>query len=128
VSREQPPVGEETSLEVEVTEEMLVNLAGRRIHPLYSTVSMVEHMEVVSRMLIEPHFAEGEDATGYAVSVVHERPARVGDRLRVTARLTKIDEREAETVAVVEGPAGRIGIGTLVQRYIRAGLFTEGSG
>ncbi|HVL81497.1 MAG TPA: thioesterase [Actinomycetota bacterium] len=128
MSREQPPVGEETSLEVEVTEEMLVNLAGRRIHPLYSTVSMVEHMEVVSRMLIEPHFAEGEDATGYAVSVVHERPARVGDRLRVTARLTKIDEREAETVAVVEGPAGRIGIGTLVQRYIRAGLFTEGSG
>lgn len=127
MGRDKPAVGEEASFEVEVTEEMLVSLGGRRIHPVYSTVSMVQHMEEASRMLIEPYLGEGEDATGYGVSVVHERPARVGERLLVTARTTQVDERQVQTVVTVEGPAGRIGIGTLTQRYIPAGLFSEGS-
>ena len=75
--RDKPAVGDEASFEVAVTEEMLVDIGGRRIHPLYSTASMVRHMEEAARMLIEPHFREGEDATGHGVSVVHERPARV---------------------------------------------------
>ena len=127
MDRDKPAVGEEASFEVVVTEDMLVNLGGRRIHPVYSTVSMVRHMEEASRMLIEPYLRESEDATGYGVSVVHEHPARVGERLVVMARATEVDEHQTQTVATVEGPAGRIGIGTLTQRYIPASLFTEGS-
>jgi predicted thioesterase len=126
VSREAPTIGEETSFEVEVTEEMLVELGGRRIHALYATVAMIKHMEEASRRLIEPYFREDEDATGYAVSIVHERPAHPGERLTVTAKVTRVNERDVETVAIVDGPAGRIGIGTITQRYIPAGLFSEG--
>ncbi|HEV2928957.1 MAG TPA: hypothetical protein VGW74_09705, partial [Propionibacteriaceae bacterium] len=67
--RERPAVGEEASLEVTVTDEMLVNLGGRRIHPVYATVSMVLHMEQAARLLVEPHLGSREDATGYRVSV-----------------------------------------------------------
>lgn len=125
--RDKPAVGDETSIEIEVTEEMLVNLGGRRIHPLYATAWMVRHMEEAGRALIEPHLGAGEDATGFAISVVHERPARVGDRLTVVARATRVDDRECEAVVTVEGPAGRVGLGTLTQRYIPAGTFDEGS-
>jgi fluoroacetyl-CoA thioesterase len=127
VHRAKPAPGDEASIEATVTEEMLVDLGGRRIHPLYATAWMVRHMEEAGRMLVEPHFRPGEDATGYAISVVHERPARVGDRLVARARITRVDEREVEAEVEVIGPAGRVGRGTLVQRYIPAGRF-EGGG
>lgn len=125
VGRDRPAVGEEVSLDVSVTEEMLVEIFGRRIHPLYATAWMVRHMEEAGRMLVEPHLRPGEDATGYAVSLVHERPARAGDRLTVTARATRVDERECEAVVEVEGPSGRVGTGKLTQRYIPAGVFEK---
>jgi fluoroacetyl-CoA thioesterase len=123
VARDRPTLGEEAELEVMVTEEMLVDLGGRRIHPVYATAWMVRHVEEAGRRLIEPHLGPGEDATGYSVSVVHERPARVGDRLRVQARVTRVDDRECHTDVEIRGPAGRVGWGTLVQRYIRAGAL-----
>jgi fluoroacetyl-CoA thioesterase len=126
VGRERPAVGEEASLEVTVTEEMLVNLEGRQIHPLYATAWMVRHVEEAGRRLIEPHLGPGEDATGYSVSLVHERPARTGDLLMVSARATRVDEEECETAVEVIGPRGRVGAGTLVQRYVTRGLFDEG--
>lgn len=113
-------------MEVTVTEEMLVDLGGRPIHPLYATAWMVRHMEEAGRMLVEPHFRAGEDATGYAISVIHERPARVGDRLTARARAVRVDARECEAEVEVVGPRGRVGRGTLTQRYIEAGLFDGG--
>jgi predicted thioesterase len=121
VGRDRPAVGEEASLKVTVTEEMLVDLEGRRIHPVYATAWMVRHVEEAGRRLVERHLRRGEDATGHSVSVTHERPARPGDRLTVTARVTRVDERECESDVEVVGPDGPIGTGTLVQRYIPAG-------
>jgi fluoroacetyl-CoA thioesterase len=123
VARERPAVGEETSLEVTVTEEMLVELEGRRIHPVYATAWMVRHVEEAGRRVVEPHLRPGEDATGYAISLTHERSARPGDRLRVSARVIRVDDRECETEVEVIGRDGRIGGGTLVQRYIRQGAL-----
>jgi fluoroacetyl-CoA thioesterase len=125
VGRDKPAVGDAASIEVTVTDEMLVDLGGRRIHPLYATAWMVRHMEEAGRMLVEPHLRPGEDATGYSISLTHEAPARVGDRLTVTGTVTRVDERETEAQLEVTGPAGRIGHGTLLQRYIPADHFEE---
>lgn len=108
-----------------MTDEMLVDLGGRRLHPLYATAWMVRHVEEAGRRLIEPHFRAGEDATGYAISLVHERPARAGDHLRVLVHVTRVGERECEVEFEVEGPGGRVGRGTFVQRYVKAGRFRE---
>ena len=126
MARERPSEGEEARIEVTVTDEMLVDLGGRRIHPVYATAWMVRHMEEAGRMLVEPHLAEGEDATGYAISVVHRRPARSGERLTVVARATRVDARECEADLEVHGPTGIVGSGRLVQRYIRAGQLSGG--
>jgi fluoroacetyl-CoA thioesterase len=123
VARDRPEVGEEARLEVTVDREMLVDVLGRRIHPVYATAWMVKHMEEAGRLVVEPHLRPGEDATGYAISVTHQRPATVGDRLEVVATVTRIDDRECETEVEVRGPSGRVGTGTLVQRYIEAGWF-----
>jgi predicted thioesterase len=127
VTRDRPSLGDEATLEVTVTDAMLVEILGRRIHPVYATAWMVKHMEEAGRLLVEPHLRDGEDATGYAISVVHERPARVGDALRVVARAVRVDDRECEAEVEVLGPAGLVGRGTLVQRYIERGRLAEGS-
>lgn len=121
-----PSPGEEAEIEVTVTDEMLVDLGGRRIHPVYATAWMVRHMEEAARVLVERHLGPTEDATGYSISVVHERPARPGDTLKVTATATSADDRESEARVEVRGPDGVVGSGTLVQRYIRAGQLSEG--
>jgi predicted thioesterase len=121
---ERPAPGEEAEIEVTVTEAMLVDLGGRRIHPVYATAWMVRHMEEAGRALVERHLAPGEDATGYSISVVHERPARTGDKLRVKATVTRADESACEAGVEVVGPGGVVGRGTLVQRYIRQGQLT----
>lgn len=104
-----------------MTEEMLVEILGRRIHPVYATAWMVRHMEEAGRMLIQPHLRDGEDATGYAISVVHERTARPGDLIRIVARATRVDDRECEAEVEVVGSSGTVGRGTLVQRYVEKG-------
>jgi fluoroacetyl-CoA thioesterase len=121
VTRERPATGEEATIEVTVTDEMLVDLGGRRIHPVYATAWMVRHVEEAGRAVIEPHLGPNEDATGYRIDLTHERSARVGDHLLVSARVSAIDDRSCETAVEVHGPAGRIGHGTLVQRYVAAG-------
>lgn len=125
VAREKPVVGDEARIEVTVTEEMLVDLGGRRIHPVYATAWMVRHAEEAGRMLVEPHLRPGEDATGYSITVVHEAPARAGEQLTVVARATSVDERECQAEVEITGPAGLVGRGTLIQRYIRAGQLEE---
>jgi fluoroacetyl-CoA thioesterase len=125
VARDRPRVGEEARLEVTVGEDMLVDILGRRIHPVYATAWMVKHMEDAGRLLIEPHLRPDEDATGYSISVTHESPARQGDRLEVVARATGVDDRVCEAEVEVVGPQGRVGRGTLVQRYIEAGRLAE---
>ncbi len=116
-----PAPGEEAEIEVTVTEEMLVDLGGRRIHPVYATAWMVRHMEEAGRALVERHLGPGEDATGYSISVAHESPARPGDTLTVKAIAMRSDDRACEAAVEVRGPGGVVGRGTLVQRYIRTG-------
>ncbi len=120
-----PAPGEEAEIVVTVTDDMLVDLGGRRIHPVYATAWMVRHMEEAGRQLVERHLSEGEDATGYAISVVHERPARTGDTLHVTATATSVTDRSCEARVEARGPNGLVGTGTLIQRYISADQLTE---
>ena len=119
--RGRPAPGERVVHEVVVTPEMTARLFGREIHPVYATAWMVRHAEEAGRLLVERHLSPGEDATGSSVSVVHERPARVGERLRVEAVVTRVDEREVETSFEVRGERGLVGRGRFVQRYVRRG-------
>jgi fluoroacetyl-CoA thioesterase len=119
--RERPAVGEEVVHEVDVTEDMTARLFDRRIHPVYATAWMVRHIEEAGRLLVEPHLRRDEDATGYHIDVRHERPAAVGDHLYITARVAFVDDRACTAEVEVTGPAGVVGRGTFVQRYIPLG-------
>ena len=121
-------MGETVTHEVTVTPEMTARLFGREVHPVYATAWIVRHAEEAGRLLVEPHLGADEDATGYSISVVHERPAAVGDHLRVEAVVTRVDDRSCECSFEVNGPNGVVGRGTFVQRYVRPGALGAGAG
>lgn len=123
-----PAVGEEASHDVVVTSEMTARLFDREVHPVYATAWMVRHVEEAGRLLVERHLAEGEDATGFRIELTHLRVAGVGDRLRITAAVTRVDARECETTFEVIGPRGLVGTGTFVQRYVRRGRMSGTGG
>jgi len=118
-------VGQQAVREVIVTSEMTARLFDREIHPVYATAWMVRHVEEAGRMLIEPYLGADEDATGYSIALTHERVARVGERITVTARVSEVDERVCTAEVEVRGPMGVIGRGTFVQRFIPRGLLGE---
>lgn len=107
--------------EVTVTSEMTARLFDREVHPVYATAWMVRHVEEAGRLLVEPHLAQDEDATGYSIELTHERPAMIGETLRVVARVTDVDERQCTAHFEVLGEAGVVGRGTFVQRYVSRG-------
>ncbi len=119
--RNRPDPGEEVLHRVTVTPEMTARLFGREVHPVYATAWMVRHAEEAGRLLVEPRLGPDEDATGWAISLTHERAARPGDELTILARVVRSDERECECAFEVAGPAGVVGRGTFVQRYVRRG-------
>jgi fluoroacetyl-CoA thioesterase len=113
-----PRVGDEAIHEVTVGPEMTARLFDREIHRVYGTAWMVRHAEEAGRLLVEPHLGPDEDAMGYEIRVRHERPATVGERLRIIARVTEVDERSCVAEFEVHGQAGVVGRGTFVQRYV----------
>jgi len=113
-------------MEVTVTRDMTARLFGREMHPVYGTVSMVLHVEESGRLLVDRHLGPNEDAAGYRIELTHERPAPVGERLTVTARVVAADKRECVTEHQVLSPDGVVGLARFVQRYVRRGAFSEG--
>lgn len=119
-----PAIGAMAVHDVTVTAEMTAKLFDREVHPVYGTAWMVRHVEEAGRLLVEPHLGTEEDATGYSITLTHERPAAVGDRLTICARVTEVDERQCTAEVEVRGEKGVVGRATFVQRYIRKGLIT----
>jgi len=119
--REQPRPGDSVTHEVTVTADMTARLFGREYHPVLGTAWLVLHAEEAGRLLVEPHLGPDEDAAGYRIELTHERPANIGDRLSITATVVEVDERSCTVDFEARGPAGVVGRGRFVQRYVPRG-------
>lgn len=79
--------GVTTEVEIDVTPEMAPDYGGKIVHPVYSTWSMIHHMEMAGRKIILPFLDEHEEAVGTHVSAEHTAPARIGRRVRIVAEI-----------------------------------------
>lgn len=82
-------IGRQATIHVDVTPEMYARFAGQIVHPAYSTVSMVYHMEWAARQIILPFLEEDEEGIGAEVHVKHLAPAVAGTTIAVTATFTE---------------------------------------
>ncbi|WP_175986749.1 thioesterase family protein [Bacillus sp. Marseille-Q1617] len=83
--------GHTATVMTEVTPDMHAQFEGSVVHPVYSTVSMVYHMEWASRKIILPYLEEDEEGMGAKVTAEHMAPARTGSSLEIKATVIKYE-------------------------------------
>ena len=107
--------GRTASIDVIVTPEMFARFEGKVVHPVYSTVSMVYHMEWVSRQIIVPFLDDHEEGMGGAVTVKHIAPCTEGAEVTVTATVTGLQANTIFTNVRAESKGRLIGVGEVKQ-------------
>ncbi len=113
--------GAEAQITVTVTDDMLARFEELGlVHPVYSTWSMVRHMELASRKVILPHLEPDEEAVGYSVSVTHLAPTPAGATVTARARLVRIEGNHVICATSAHSGSTTIGEGTTVQVIVSA--------
>ena len=82
-----------------------------------STPSMVLFMEMTARECVQPKLPDGYITVGSRVNVRHLNPAPIGEKLSVTARLVKINDRRLGFEVRAEWRSKVIGEG-LHERFV----------
>jgi fluoroacetyl-CoA thioesterase len=117
--------GRTASIDVIVTPELFARFEGKVVHPVYSTVSMVYHMEWVSRQIIVPFLEDHEEGMGSAVTVKHIAPCIEGAEVTVTATVTGLQANTVLTNVRAESNGRLIGVGEVKQVILPKEKITE---
>jgi fluoroacetyl-CoA thioesterase len=108
-------IGHTETIQVKVTPNMFAQFEGEVIHPAYSTVSMIYHMEWASRKILLPFLEEHEEGMGAAVSAKHVGASPVGSLLTVTAELIQYERNIVVTKVSIFRETKLVGIGEVKQ-------------
>ena len=76
-----------------VNDEMTTTHLGKEVTRVYSTPSMIYHMENVCTLMLEPHLNDGEQSVGTEVNVKHIAATPMGMKVTTRAVLREIDGR-----------------------------------
>ncbi|WP_404456215.1 thioesterase [Virgibacillus necropolis] len=119
-------IGRTETIEIEVTEDMFASFEGNVVHPVYSTVAMVYHMEWVSRKIILPFLEEHEEGMGAAVQLKHIDPSPLHSKVKLTATLIE-NKNNQQVLTKVEAfnEHGLIGKGEVKQVILPKDLISQ---
>ncbi|MBT2680087.1 thioesterase [Bacillus sp. ISL-35] len=117
--------GHTASIKVIVTPDMFARFEGKLVHPVYSTVSMVYHMEWASRQIILPFLEDDEEGMGGAVTVKHIAPCIEGAEVVITATVTDLQDNTILTNVRAETNGRLVGVGEVKQVVLPKSRITE---
>jgi fluoroacetyl-CoA thioesterase len=117
--------GQSATINVIVTPDMFASFEGKLVHPVYSTVSMVYHMEWVSRQIILPFLEDHEEGMGGAVNVKHIAPCIEGSEVSITATVTDLHDNTVITNVKAESRGRLVGVGEIKQVILPKKTITE---
>jgi predicted thioesterase len=102
-----------------VTEEMCPAFDGAVVHHVYSTWSMVHHMELAARKVLVDFLDEDEEGIGARVCVDHKSPAPVGSVVTVRAELAEVRHRVVVCRVTAWDGARLLGEGEQIQMVLK---------
>lgn len=118
-------IGRTETIEIVVTEDMFARFEGNVVHPVYSTVAMVYHMEWVSRKIILPFLEEHEEGMGGAVQLKHIDASPLHSKVILTATLIEYKNQQVLTKIEAYNEHGLIGKGEVKQVILPKELISK---
>jgi len=119
------PEGLSDEMTVETTSDMG---AAHLPVPMYSTPTMVGHIEATCLKMIIPYLDQGETSVGYRVDVKHMAPTPIGMKVTVKSKVKDTDGKKVEyEVEVYNETGAKIGEGTHERRVIDMTRFARPS-
>lgn len=117
--------GQTAEIHVKVEPEMFASFEGEIIHPVYSTASMVYHMEWASRQTILPFLEDHEEGMGGAVKMKHLAPCPEGAYVTVSATVTDLKGNTVITNVKAESGGKLVGVGEVKQVILAKAQIRE---
>ncbi|MBY6037924.1 thioesterase [Fictibacillus nanhaiensis] len=108
-------IGQKATITATVTPDMFAQFEGKLVHPAYSTVSMVYHMEWAARQIILPYLEDHEEGIGGGVMAKHLAPTPEGAELIITATLRKLKGKAVVCDVTVHNGKAVVGEGEVTQ-------------
>ncbi|MCS0790168.1 thioesterase, FlK family [Cytobacillus pseudoceanisediminis] len=118
-------IGNQAVVHAVVSPEMFAQFEGEVIHPAYSTVTMIYHMEWASRLLIIPYLDEEEEGIGGAVSARHLSPSPEGSSIIITATVSRLDGNSVYSTVTVHNGKILAGEGEVKQVILKKSRIAE---
>lgn len=106
-------------VEVVVTEDMCPAFDGVVVHRVYSTWSMVHHMEVACRKVLVGYLEPDEEGIGAHITVDHISPAVLGSNVTVRAELLEVRHNRAICRVTAWQGSRQIGEGRQTQAILK---------
>ena len=113
-------------IELIVDEGMVIDFLGKGVTPVYSTPSMIDHLEAASRKVLENYLENGESSVGTIVNVKHLAPTPIGMKVHARARLVEVDRRRCSFEVEAYDEKDKIGEGTHERFVIGIEKFASG--
>ena len=116
-----PARGESAAMDVVVTKSMTSKAAATA--RVYGSAALVEHMEQVCRVLLDPHLEDGEDAVGHGVDVTHRAPVPVGANITLTATVAEVRPQQLKCEVLVRQGGRLVARGSYSQKVVKVSEF-----
>lgn len=112
-------IGDIYEMEVLVDESMRAQFGTVVVHNLYSTASMMTHMEWAARQHILPYLEEGEEGVGHQVEIKHLNPTPVGAKVKIKSTVTSVDAKSVVSKVEAWNEKHKIGEGVFAQSLVK---------
>lgn len=111
--------GDQKSFSRIVEESDCAIFNGELLHPVFSTFSLARDFEWSSRLFFLELKDDDEEGVGTMLSIEHKSPAFVGEEVRFTATVEKIEKNELTcTIEATVGPR-QIAVGKTGQKMLK---------
>ncbi len=114
-------IGDQTYLDFVVDSADLAAFNDEMVHPFYATFALGRDVEWTCRQFVLKMKDADEEGIGTFLNIQHKSPALLGETVRITAEISRLEKNQIDCLFKVEVGDRLIAIGDQGQRILKKG-------